>query len=91
MMSCRDLTELVTDYMEGRMTLLQKVSFQFHVGMCSPCREYLRQMKLTVRTVGDLVPAHEQPDMTPEVREELIKRFRGWKQGLSGTQDPMSR
>jgi len=78
-MSCRDLTELVTDYMEGRMTLMQKFSFQLHVGMCSPCREYLRQMKLTVQTVGGIAGAEELPVMSPEVHGELLKRFRNWK------------
>lgn len=80
MMSCRDLTELVTDYMEGRMTFLQKVSFQFHVGMCGPCREYLRQMKLTVCTVGNLMETEERPDISPDVKDELLKRFRNWKE-----------
>jgi predicted anti-sigma-YlaC factor YlaD len=77
-MSCRDLTELVTDYMEGRMSFMQKISFQFHVGMCSPCREYLRQMKLTVQTVSNV--AGDPPPMPSEVHDELIKRFRDWKQ-----------
>ena len=79
MMSCRDLTELVTDYMEGRMTLMQKLSFQLHVGMCSPCREYLRQMRLTVQSVGCLACAEDSPAMSPEVHGELLERFRDWK------------
>jgi len=78
-MSCRDLTELVTDYMEGRMSFMQRLSFQIHVGMCKPCREYLRQMKLTVDSVGGLAAEQKLPPMPPEVQDELLSRFRHWK------------
>ncbi len=81
MMSCRDITEVVTDYMEGRMSFMQKIAFQFHVGMCGPCREYLRQMKLTVQTVGKINTMDDCSDMSPEVQDELLKRFRNWKPG----------
>ena len=75
MMTCKQLTELITDYLERRMPLSHRVRFQLHVGMCKHCRAYLRQMKATIRTLG-LLPAETIP---PDVREQLMKRFRNWK------------
>ena len=71
MLSCRELTEIVTDYAEGRMSFWRRLEVQLHLGMCHPCRAYLRQMRLTAQTVGQLPP---EP-MPPDVKAELLKRF----------------
>jgi len=78
MMTCQQVTELVTSYLERRLPLRDRLRFQMHVGMCRHCRRYLRQMRLTIRTLGRLPP---EP-IPIEVRDELIVRFRRWK-GLS--------
>lgn len=72
MLSCRQITELVTDYLEGKLGLVDRVSFQLHVGMCRHCRAYLRQMKTTVRTTGRL---GDEP-IPDAVKAELLARFR---------------
>ena len=73
MLTCQQLTEIVTDYVEGRMSFWQRTQVQMHLGMCRHCRSYLRQMKATVRTLGKL-PQEQMPD---DVKAELLKRFRG--------------
>ncbi len=83
MLTCRQITELVTDYLEGRLTFVQRMSFHMHVGMCVHCRAYLRQMKLTIRATGKLPPS----PIPADVRDELLRRFRNWK-ATDGTGDP---
>lgn len=75
MLTCQQITELVTDYVEGRMSFGDRMRFQMHVGMCKHCRAYLRQMKATVAALGKLPEDTEMPD---EVRDELTKRFAAW-------------
>lgn len=75
--TCRELTELITDHLEGRLSLRQRLRFQLHLGACRNCRAYLRQMRATLRLLGHL---SLQPP-PPDVREALLERFRGWKQG----------
>jgi predicted anti-sigma-YlaC factor YlaD len=75
MLTCRQMTELVTDYLESRMIWWDRVRFQMHVGMCRHCREYLRQMKETIRAAGR-VTIEPPPSV---VEEELLRRFRDWK------------
>ncbi len=75
MLTCRELTDLVTDYLEGRQTLVQRLRFRMHVGMCRPCRAYLRQLKQTIRALGDL---RAEP-IPPDVQQALLERFRDWK------------
>lgn len=75
MLTCQELTELVTDYLEDRLSLMDRLRFRFHVGMCRHCRAYLDQMKQTIRALGKL-PTEEIP---PDVRDVLLARFRTWK------------
>jgi predicted anti-sigma-YlaC factor YlaD len=83
--SCMAIAELLTDYLEGALTLSQRVRFQMHIGLCVACRNYLRQMKYTVATLHQL-PSEPVP---PQVKEELMKRFRTWKAEQS-LQNPSS-
>lgn len=75
MLTCEQITEVITDFLEGRLGLADRMRFQLHVGMCRHCRAYLRQMRATIATVGAL------PDdpMPADVRDEMLRRFRAWK------------
>jgi predicted anti-sigma-YlaC factor YlaD len=75
MLTCKEITELVTDYAEGNLSFLDRVRFVMHIGMCRNCRRYVRQMKATTRALG-LVPP---PEISPDLEEELLRRFESWK------------
>ena len=75
MLTCKELTEVVTDYLEGRMSFMQRLSFQMHLGMCKHCRAYLRSIRMSIQTLGRLPDAPPPP----EVRDELLRRFEGWR------------
>ncbi len=77
MLTCKEITELVTAYVEGQLSFTDRLRFRLHIGMCHNCRAYVRQMKATVAALGKL-PA---PELTPELRDELLRRFDGWKTG----------
>ena len=75
MMECRELTTLVTEYLEGRLSWWDRIRFQIHLGVCAHCRVYLRQMRAVVRETGRL-PSDAIP---PGLEAELLRRFRNWK------------
>lgn len=79
------MTELVTDYLERRMSFGQRLRFQLHIAMCRHCREYLRQIRTTIRATGVL----RLEDVPVAVREELLHRFRAWC-GERGSRGPFS-
>lgn len=72
MLTCQQITEVATDYVEGTTSYARRVSVWMHLAMCKRCREYLRQYRLTIATLGQL-PEEPPP---PECREELLRRFR---------------
>jgi predicted anti-sigma-YlaC factor YlaD len=75
MLTCREITELVTDYVEGRMSVWDRVRFQLHVGMCVHCRAFVRQMRLA-RSASAAVPP---PQLTPDLEGALREQFRSWR------------
>ncbi len=75
MLTCKQITELVTDYAEGRLGLLDRMRFWMHLGMCGNCKRYVRQLKVTAATLGKL----PEPELPPELKAELTKRFEAWQ------------
>jgi anti-sigma factor RsiW len=73
-MPCRELVELVTDYLEDRLSLLDRERFEAHLAACEACRIYLEQFAQTVRTLGRL----PEESLSPEARNALLAAFRGW-------------
>ena len=79
-LTCKELVEIVTDYLEDRMSAEDRVRFELHIGYCVPCRNYLRQMREVVAAAGRVT----EEALVPEVRGELLEAFRGWKKGPGG-------
>jgi len=73
MLTCQQLTEIVSEYLEGRMSFWRRAQFQMHLGMCKHCRAYIHQVKTTVRTLGSL----PQETIPADIKAELLKRFGG--------------
>ena len=74
-LSCQELVELVTDYLEGALPEEERLLFENHIGRCDGCDVYLEQMRLTVSLLGHL--PHDA--LSPEAEHELLEAFRGWR------------
>lgn len=74
-MTCKELVELVTDYMEGALPMRERARFDAHLGVCPGCTEYLDQMRLTLRLTGRL----NEESLHPRSWERLLDAFREWK------------
>src|ERR1051325_10678878 len=73
--TCRESVEVVTDYLEGCLSLTDRVRFRVHLCLCAGCRTYVRQMRETIAMLARLPGA----PMRAAARIELLRRFRGWK------------
>ena len=71
-LSCAEVVELVTDYLEGRLSSEERLRFDEHVSGCDGCVAYLEQMRATIATTGRL----RQSDLPPELEERLLETFR---------------
>ena len=76
-MPCRELVELISDYLEDRLSQVNRARFEAHLAECDACRTYLEQFRQTIRVLGRL----PEESLSPEAREVLLTAFRGWSRG----------
>ena len=74
-LTCKELVELVTDYLEGALSSEDKERFEAHLATCDGCAAYLQQMRTTIQTVGNL----EEHSLSPQAKENLLRLFRSWR------------
>jgi anti-sigma factor RsiW len=67
--------ELVTDYLEGVLSVGERGRFEAHLGACSVCPRYVEQLRLTIRVLGRL----GEDDVSEPARSALLEAFRTWK------------
>jgi anti-sigma factor RsiW len=78
-LTCKDLVELVTDYLDGALTAGELERFEEHLVYCGPCVTHVEQMRETIRVAGAL----SEDDLDPAVADELLSAFRGWHEGTA--------
>jgi anti-sigma factor RsiW len=76
-MPCQELVELVTEYLEDRLTPRDRMRFEQHLEQCEVCRVYLAQFRETIRALGRL----PEESLSAEARTALLNAFRGWSKG----------
>lgn len=74
-LTCRELVEIVTEYLEGTLPGGERERFDAHLLDCLGCTTYLDQMRETIRLTGRL----GEDDLAPTARDELLAAFRDWK------------
>jgi len=73
-MTCRELVELVSDYLEGALPRRDHARFTRHLAGCDGCAEYLEQMRTTIAVTGRL----REHTLDAVVRNRLLAAFRDW-------------
>jgi len=74
-MPCKELVEVITDYLEDRLPPFDQERFEKHLAICEACVLYLNQIRQTIRALGKLT----EENFPPEAKEKLLEAFRGWK------------
>lgn len=74
-LTCQELVELVTDYLEEALPPSERQAFETHLGGCSGCQAYLAQIRQTIALTGRTSLSQLQPS----AKEELLQLFRDWK------------
>jgi predicted anti-sigma-YlaC factor YlaD len=72
-MTCQELVELVTDYLDGALSREEVARFEEHLSVCPGCETYLEQVRSTIivtRASGDVVE--------PSAVSPLLDAFRDW-------------
>jgi hypothetical protein len=74
-LSCQEVVELVTDYLERALPPDEAAVFEQHLNFCDGCIRYVDQIRATIATVGQI----EEQDVPPEACDRLLAAFRDWR------------
>ena len=82
-LTCRELVELVTEYLEATLPPSERARFEAHLATCPECRNHVAQMRYAIQITGTL----SEESFPVDTQNELLALFRGWKkQALSPCQ-----
>lgn len=72
MLKCREVSEQMSDYIDGETTLARRAGLAFHLLMCGHCRRFFRQLRLVSESVK------EQPESDMRLDEEAARGIAEW-------------
>jgi anti-sigma factor RsiW len=76
-LTCKELVELVTDYLEDELSSADRDRFEQHLVLCDGCAWYLDQMRTTIALTGSLA----EESIPADAQERLLTVFRDWRRG----------
>ena len=76
-LSCQQVVELVTDYLENALLPELHERLEAHVAECPGCENYIEQMQQTINVLRQIA----RESAFPATKQELLQLFRDWKKG----------
>jgi anti-sigma factor RsiW len=76
MLSCREVTERASDYLDRALPLRQRLAVRLHLFMCQHCRRYLRQLRAVVIALGRMPELEVPEEMVRKQVEALLAQIR---------------
>jgi anti-sigma factor RsiW len=70
--SCQEVVELVTDYLEGELDDATRTELEAHLALCPGCHTYVEQMRQTIDELGH-VPVDT---LSEQAQNDLVAAFR---------------
>ena len=74
-LACKELVEIITDYLEGTLPEGERARFDAHLLTCPGCREYVEEMRITLQLTGRLTVE----SISAGARDELLRAYRRMK------------
>lgn len=73
--TCQEIVEVVTDYLEGLVDEATRVEIETHLALCAGCEEYIGQMRTTRSALGH-IPVDSLSDTA---KAALLASFRDYR------------
>ena len=74
-MTCAELVELVTDYVEAALSAEDRARIDAHLSVCPPCVHVIEQWRTVIALTGRL-DEHHADELPLDRRAELMAAFR---------------
>ncbi len=76
MLTCREVADRTTDYIERDLSLWGRWQVRMHLLMCALCRRHVKHMEITRAALRKVQGAEEPPS---KVDPALVDAYRNWR------------
>jgi anti-sigma factor RsiW len=73
---CREMVEIVTEWMEGALDDDQRANVEAHLAICPDCTAYLDQLRTTTALAANLDTADAFEPVPEDTKARLLAAFR---------------
>jgi hypothetical protein len=77
MMTCRELVELLIDYLDGELPEERRRHLEMHLQLCPPCLVYLKTYQATIRLTKRLPCSPPPPELLERLKTALCSETGG--------------
>jgi anti-sigma factor RsiW len=81
--SCREIVELVTDYLDGELDTATATAFEAHLDMCPGCDRFVDQIRETITTLGEV----SSDNLSTDTQAGLLDAFRTFRRPVTNPPD----
>ena len=81
-LTCRELVELVTEYLDGALPAEERDIFEAHLAACPGCEAYVEQIRSAVALTGRTRELERRPETAA-----LLRAFRDYRRGVRRPRD----
>lgn len=77
---CQQTVEKISQAMERKLTLRERIELKLHLWICAWCQWYMEHLHLirdAARARGAESQAHSSPGLSPEARERIRRKLAG--------------
>ena len=71
MMTCRELVELLLDFLDGELPEERRRVLEAHLSLCQPCLNYLETYKVTIQLTRRLPDTPPPPELLERLKAAL--------------------
>lgn len=75
MISCKELTELSSQYLDREMPLMQRMQMKLHLMMCKNCRGFMQQLEKTMIVLGHMQPEQMEEQQVNQQVDRLLEEL----------------
>ncbi len=86
MLTCREMTRLLSDAMDRSLPLHLRMRMRVHLAICTSCQRYQRQLRIIRHTLGKHGERLEEawkpqgPSLSPEAKQRLQRALEAPRQ-----------
>lgn len=73
MLSCKDISRLTSELLDDKLSFTMRMKIKLHLFMCHSCRNFVKQMRITVDTIKQLKPEPPKEEAVNQQVDSLLK------------------